>query len=244
MACKQREDVVSFVLGELSHQNSEPFHEHVKHCPECHQLLQEFEETGNILGSRTLPSAPDRLVDDCLLRIRRAGRDQKASIVERFFLPRFRPGLQWAAIIVVFFMGLGLGKLLFQPPAWLERYGRSAQNRAVFLPIDDNRAMRSYLLSVEMLLLDLSNMDDPALLDDDEWDIEIQITREILQRTRQIKDRLGDGDRRLYQLVVEIEWVLEDVLGTANIDVAGLPPDVRRAIDDQQLLTKIHEYIS
>ena len=232
------------MLGELSLQNSEQFHEHVEHCPECHQLLQEFEETGKILGNRTLPSAPDGLVGDCLLRIRKAGRDQKASIAERFFLPRLRPGLQWAAIIVVFFMGLGLGKLLFQPPVWLERYGRLAQNRAASLPIDDNRAMRSYLLSVEMLLLDLSNMDDPALLDDDEWDMEIQITREILQRTRQIKNRLGDGDRRLYQLVAEIEWILEDVLGTANIDVAGLPPDVRRAIDDQQLLTKIHEYIS
>ena len=244
MSCKQRENVVSFVLGELSHHNSEQFHEHVKHCPECHQLLQEFEETGKILGSRTLPNAPNGLIGDCLLRIRRSGRDRKASIVERFFLPRLRPGLQWATIIVVFSMGLGLGKLLFQPPAWLERYGRLAQNRETFLPIDDNRAMRSYLLSVEMLLLDLSNMDDPALLDDDEWETEIQITREMLQRTRQIKNRLGDGDRRLYQLVAEIEWVLEDVLGTTNIDVAGLPPDVRRAIDDQQLLTKIHEYIS
>jgi len=244
MACKQRENVVSFVLGELSHQNSEPFHEHVKSCPECHQLLQEFQETGKILGIRTMPSAPDGLVGDCLLRIRNAGQDRKASIDERLFLPRLRPGLQWATIVMVFFMGLGLGKLLFQPPVWLERYGRLAQNQVAFLPIDDNRAMRSYLLSVEMLLLDLSNMDDPALLDDDEWNTEIQITREMLKRTRQIKNRLGDGDLRLYQLVAEIEWVLEDVLGTANIDVAGLPPNVRRAIDDQQLLTKIHEYIS
>jgi hypothetical protein len=244
MACKQRENVVLFMLGELSHQNRNQFKEHVNRCPECHQLLQEFQETGKILQGRTLPSAPDGLVGDCLLRIRRSGQNRKVSIVERFFQPRFRPGLQWVAIFMVFFMGLGLGKLLFQPPAWLERYGKLAQNQVAFLPIDDNRATRSYLLSVEMLLLDLSNMDDPSLLDDDEWDMEIQITQEMLQRTRQIKNRLGDGDRRLYQLVAEIEWVLEDVLGTANMEMAGLPPDVRRAIDDQQLLTKIHEYIS
>ena len=244
MACKQQEKVVSFVLGELSHQNRERFREHAESCPECHQFLQEFEETGKIIGTRTLPSAPAGLIDDCLLRIRRAGQNRKASIVERFFHPRLRPGLQWAAIIVVFFMGLGLGKLLFKPPTWLGRYGRLAQNRTAIHHINDNRALRSYLLSVEMLFLDLSNMDDPALLDDDEWDMEIQITREILQRTRQIKNSLGDRDHQLYQLVAEIEWVLEDVLGTANIDVAGMPTNVRQAIDDQQLLTKIHEYIS
>lgn len=248
MACKEKNKVLPYLLGELHDQEQEPFQNHVEMCGECDELYKGFEETGKLLQKRVFRKIPAGLADNCLRRIRmERSHPRKASRFETL-LDRFtlwpHPAWRWALIVVVFFGGLGLGKILFDPPTWFERYNQLSSNNSPLNDLNENRALRNYLLSVETLFLNLSNMDDPSLLDDKEWEMEMEITREVLHRTREVKNHLENRDQELYQLVTEIEWVLEDVIGTAEINLAELSADVRQSIDERQILTKIHGFIS
>jgi hypothetical protein len=248
MACEKKNHVLSDILGELPDEERKTFRKHATTCMECKELLKEFEETQQLLERRALPEAPEDLVEGCLRKIGKENRHTTRASVFGRLLNRLawwqEPAWQWAVLVIVFCGGLGLGKILFDPPTWVERYGKLVRNRPMQNSVNENRSLRNYFLSVETLFLDLSNMDDRSLLDDEEWDMEMDITREVLHRTRQIKNDVKDRNNEIYQLVTEIEWVLEDMLGTEEFDFAGLSKDVRQVIDERQLLTKIHEFIS
>jgi len=248
MACKEKNKVLPYLLGELHDQGREPFQDHVEMCEECDEIFKAFEETGKLLRKRTFRKVPARLADNCLRRIRMKSSHQRKSYRFEAMLDRFtlwpQPVWRWALLVVIFFGGLGLGKILFDPPTWFERYDKLTSNNSSLNDLNENRALRNYLLSVETLFLNLSNMDDPSLLDDKEWEMEMEITREVLHRTREVKNHFENRDQELYHLVTEIEWVLEDVIGTAEIDLAELSADVRQTIDARQILTKIHGFIS
>lgn len=248
MICKEREKVISYVFGELEHEAAVPFKKHVEACSDCRKLIREFRETGQILQNRTLPKVPVELEKKCLRGIEKITQSRsKASLFEGVLtrLPLgLKPAMQWALIVIVFCGGVGLGKLLFDTPGWLKIPDRFTASGSIFTSADENKQLHNYLLSVETLFLDLSNMDDPALLDDEEWNTQMQIARKALNRTRQIKKYTEIGDQPLHQLLTEIEWALEDILTTASIDMAGLTQDFRQTIGESKLLTKIHGFIS
>ena len=248
MACRMKKQVLPYFLGELCEEEKEVIQNHVETCPECGGLLEEFEETGRLLKRRMFPELPDGVAKECLQKIGSETRPWRGASVLEKLLDRFtlRPKVvwRWAVLVVVFCSGLCLGKFLFDPPTWLERYERMVRSREMSGRIDENWSLRNYLLSVETLFLDLANMDDPALLDEEDWIMEREIAHEILSRTRRMKDVAEDGNPELYRLVLEIEWVLEDVLGSAEVNLADLSKDVRQSIDERRLLAKIHNYIS
>jgi hypothetical protein len=244
MACKDEKYILSYCLGELESGEHHRLRQHLKTCPACGDLLREFQETGKLLRQRPRPRAPKGLTADCLQKIKNIGQDIRPSKFNLSWVPRSMPALRWATLIAVFCAGLGLGKLIFNPPTWMEKYGRFVQSQIDMNPVDEHRQLRSYLLSVETLFLDLANMDNPAFIGEEEWKLEMDVTREILTRTRQMKHRLRDTDAELLRLVTEIEWVLEEIVGTGRNNLAGMSDDVRQTIDQGQLLTKIHGYIS
>jgi len=248
MACHDKEKTLSYILGEIVPQEEAPLKDHMGTCQECSTLLDAVEETRQILGKRRLPKEPAGLADRCMQKIQTEHPDKRKA--SRSWSPLDRlliwpvPVRRWAFITVVFCLGIGFGKVLFNPPTWLERYEYLFNNETIFDDGNPNRVLHNYLLGVETLFLNLSNMDDPSLLNDDEWEMEMDVTRKMLHRTRQIKNRVEREDDALYHLVNEIEWVLDDIIGTAEINLAGLSRDVRETIDKQQLLTKIHGFIS
>ncbi len=248
MACRMKKQVLSYFLGELCEEEKKAIHNHAETCPECGGLLEEFGEAGEFLEKRTFPEVSDILVKDCLRKIKNTTRFQeRASILERLsscFI--WRPKLVWrgAVFVAVFCTGVGLGKLLFDPPTWLERYERIFQNKKWSGKVNESRFLRNYFLSVETLLLDFANMENSALLDEEEWALEREVIREMLSRTRRIKEIAENDATELYRLVSEIEWVLENMLGTVETNLAELSEDVRKRIGEQQLLIKIYDYIS
>ena len=247
MACKEREKVLTYFLGELEQEAAVPFEKHLEVCSDCRNLIREFQETAQILQNRTLPKAPVELEKKCLREIKKITQSRsKASLFDGVLtrLPLgLKPAMQWALIVIVFCGGVGLGKLLFDTPGWLIP-DRLTPSGSILTSNNENRTLHNYLLSVETLFLDLSNMDDPVLLNNEEWNHQMQIARKALNRTRQMKKYTEIVDQPLHQLLTEIEWALEDILTTASIDMAGLTQDFRQTIGKSKLLTKIHGFIS
>ena len=246
MVCKKEKLVVPYILGELDTDVREAFLDHIRGCEHCGSLVKDLQDTEQIMAQRRLPQMPAGLLSRCLGRIREQEYSgSKASVLSRFrkgFTWRHIPVWQWASFIIIFCAGLGIGKLFFDTPTWLQKYHIKLQSNSEPETVNKSRYLKNYLLSVETLFLDLSNMEDPSLIGSDEWKMELEIARGILKRTRQIKQTAQNQNDELYQLVTEIEWVLEEVVEAAELDFAGLAEDIRRTIGDRRLLVKIHGF--
>ena len=66
----------------------------------------------------------------------------------------------------------------------------------------------------------------------------------MLIRNRQIKGIAEKEDPLLFSLLVEIEWVLEDVVGTSSAEMVEMASDIQQDIDESRVLSKIHHFIS
>ena len=246
-ACSQ-EKIFSYLLGEFSGEELEAFQKHVSGCPECAQLLATYETTDRLLKTREPVPVPKALGKACIQTVTQLTcEEREASPLRRLFEGVYRqpfPAWRVAAVAAVFLLGLGLGKIVFDRPTWTEKYGRFARANGVSDQIDDGRALRNYLLSVETLFLDLSNMEIAAFLDEEEWEAELELTREVLRRTRELSRIMEGRNPELFQLMTEIEWVLEEIVGTEGWELAELSKDFQRSIGERRLLMKIHGYIS
>lgn len=247
MACKKANSVLPYLTGELNQEEKGRFYSHLKHCTECERLVEEFEETRLWLGKRPLIDIPEGLEQACLRGIdeafpRKRAVSPRESLTKRIF---WNPAPAWriAFAAVIFCIGLGTGKVLFDRPDWMNKLGFQADGTASTEELVAGKPFQNYLLSVETLFLDLSNTEIPNLMEE-EWQVELQLIEEILVRTRRLKNAAENRHPDLFQLVTEIEWVLEELIGAADYNLADFPEEVRSNIIKRQLLTKIHGFIS
>lgn len=245
MACREESKVFAYTLGELSGEHRERVEAHTQRCSSCAALLEDLAAADHDLRVRNVPRVPAGLVSSCIRAIdEETGRKSRGLRFEfpslgRFFTPA--PVWRFAVLLFVFLGGIGAGKLLFDAPTWLERY-RSLNPPEHSQEMSEGRMIRNYLLSVETLFLGLSNTENAAIPEED-WEAELEVTREVLKRTRRMKRLLEHRNPELYRLVGEIEWILEDIVGASGWEFAGLSNDVRREIDERRLLMKIHVHI-
>ena len=242
MACKEENKILAYVLGELSEKDRERVEAHVQGCASCEALMEHVDAADRVLRGRKPAGVPEGLAASCIQAIdEEAGRAPRKVRFEIPFLGRLfpvSPVWQFAVLLLVFVGGIGAGKVLFDSPTWLEQYGRLAPSENT-QELSEGRMIRNYLLSVETLFLGLSNTESAAFLDEEDWEAELEVTREVLRRTRRMKRVLEEKNPELYQLVGEIEWVLEDIVGTSGWEFADLSSDVRQEIDERRLLMKI-----
>jgi len=246
MSCKEKKYVLPYAFGELRGGQRETFQNHLKRCKECRYLWDEFKNTERILKKRTLSEVPSQLVDKCLSRIESEIRFQDGKSRGKQWTDRvlFWPKPVWrlAVVVFVFCFGFGVGKLVFSPTPWMKKYKNIVHRKSESESPAESRFLRNYLLSVEMLFLDVINLEKPELMEDDEWKVELEMTREILNRTQKMKNTMKGRNAEVYQLLVEIEWVLDDILGSSKYELADLSRDIQKRIHEQQLLSKIQEY--
>ena len=247
MACKEQNTILSYILGEFPDEDRERVEAHAQDCGSCAEMMGALETTDRMLRTRKSLSIPKNLATSCIRAIdeeekrRNVSSGIQESLLGRLLTPA--PAWRFAVLVIVFLGGLGAGKLLFDSPTWIDKYASLLNPSEDAQVLSEERAIRNYLLSVETLFLGLSNMESTAVLDEEEWELELEVTNEILKRTRRIKRILEDRDPELYQLVGEIEWVLEDIVGTSGWEFADLSRDVRQQIDERRLLMKIHVHI-
>jgi len=244
MNCSEKKNINAYYLNELTDSEREHFEAHIQVCKECGNAVQALFETRNILSRHQRPAPPRHLARDCIRAIETMSSQSTASTVNEKWYERWLqpvPRLQWAAAVVVFCAGLLLGKVIFSP-AEETRYPLSVYHSTQEKM--DPRQVRNYLLGVEMLLLDLSNLEYPSTVDSDEWTMQLQIAEEMLLRTHQVKQFTENRNPTLYHLLVEIEWILQDVAGTPSMEMADMASYIRGSIEENQLLSKLHQYLS
>ena len=245
MGCRQKKKVVPYLRDELESDEREQFQSHWKTCASCRESVESLKSLDQLLKARPLPEAPEGLAEACIRRVDEIDSVTPKSsrwsrLLERWnVLPA--PAFRFAMMTIVFLAGLGMGKLLFDKPSWTSKFGGFTEG-SPGMEMTTGRPLRNYLLSVETLFLDFSNMESAAL-DAEDWEAELEMTQEVLKRTRELKRLTESINPQLYQLVAEIEWVLEEIAGTPQMYLADVSRDVRQTIDEQRILVKIHGYI-
>lgn len=240
MSCKHSEFILTYLYDEMEQDKRIQFQQHLDNCATCQQIVTEYEQTNALLRKRTMPAIPPNLYQSCLYKIDTIKNKSAwyATIFEKIFL---RPKLAWqfAVLLLVFTAGLGIGKMVFAPPVWLQNYKLNLSSTE---KINQKQLIRNYLLSVEILLLDLTNLE--TQLNKNELQTELEVTKQVLNRTNHIKKLVQQSDTQLYQLLIDIEWVLEDVIDTPDFDLDNIPRYVQKTIEKQNILDKIHLFIS
>lgn len=244
MSCITEKRMIEFVAGEADGAHAEKIRHHIEHCPQCERLFEEIRTVDGLLRNRDEIEVPGGLARRCIGSLPREKRAREWIVPDLFPGGRSRRAFQWAFVVFVFFIGLGAGRLLFRQSTWTAKYGNRLRNGQLLNGGDESQVVRNYLLSVETLLLDLSNMNDAKFYNTDEWKVEMEVTREVMARTRKMKEATKDRYPELHHLVTEIEWVLEEVLVTPARDLAGISRDVQRSVEELRLLPKIHYLIS
>jgi hypothetical protein len=249
MTCPFEKQVISFITNELQEKERVHFLQHLKTCSGCDTLVHDFQETSRSLQRRVLPDLPDSLTKACMETVLKEFSAKKTKPAFRLFrLPfsgqPFGPAIRCAFVLVIFFFGLGFGKLLFAPPNWLKQYEKIMHRKIAYNKLDDTRYLRNYFLNVETFLLEMANLEDPSKIDDEDWKMEMKIASHILHRTRQIKHMAETQNEELHTLLADIETVIEDVIDTPKQEFAYFSHGIQNTIDESRLLTKIHGFIS
>lgn len=244
MACDKRNQIEAFFLGEIPDNQQDMLARHVEKCPECRSLIESYRRIRGIIAQRPRPDLPAHLEKKIRRRIDEISpvkRPAGSNAVWRGLFPVFpRPAFQWGALVTTFCLGLFLGKMLFAPPDWSAIYSKIQKEDPGKAAHMEARYLKNYLLGVETLLLDISNMDPTTAYSKDDWEIEASISSEMLRRTRELKRSVEKKDPALYYLLMEIEWILEEMTLTQDTDLADLASEIQ----DQQILSKIHGFLS
>ena len=244
MACREKNKIVPFLTDNLDLGAKEKFVVHLGSCRECRVIMESYRETEGFLKDRSFPEVPLNLARDCMRRIdEQAGHGEKSVRFSRKAKPFIiwpRPIWQFALVVIVFCGGLGLGKILFDKPNDIV-WPRSAQADK---GNGNGQRLRNYLLSIETLFLDLSNMENTTTEENGAVTIEREMVYDLLEKTRTMKRFIKNRNPVIYKLVTDIEWVLDDFLGALELELNDFTGDIRRTIEDNQLLVKIHSYTS
>jgi hypothetical protein len=248
MTCPLEKQTLRLCTGDLNDTEHQETFKHIKKCPDCHLIFQDFQETEKYLKKRILPHTPKSLARDCYKRIEKEFSNERktSAATVRFPFSRWalRPALQWALVCIIFISGLGLGKIIFAPPNWVNQYTNMIRRRISANKIDDSRFVRNYFLNVETFFLELANIDDPSKIDDEDWNMEMKIANQVLQKTRQMKHHAEEKDDTLYTLLTDIEMVLEDVINTPKQEFIHYCQSIQNSIQENHLMTKIHGFSS
>jgi hypothetical protein len=244
MPCNEWEKIQDFWTGDMEEQDRRACKRHLKECASCRERLRALREVEATLKTREEMAVPG----DLEMRIRKSipGKvrvSRRLPVLKPFLeIPGRRRVLGWAgALVCVFLLGLGSGKLLFDRESGS---GPLARIDRTSLTADPQRFLRNYFLSVETLFLDLSNMEDPEHWNAEEWAMEVDLAREMLHRTREIQLSRLVEDVQMIRLLNDIRSVLEEMTGSYTLDRTTLTRNVREAIDNRHLLMKINGFMS
>jgi hypothetical protein len=245
MKCNKKSKALLYLFDQLEKSEYDIYKKHMESCAACQLFLYELQQTQKIMQSRSYPEIPEDLIKTSIRLVRDESKSKKNPLLfktkKKRFIPFLRPSWQMAVLFLVFLIGFGIGKIGLSPVAWRNSFYLISQSHG-------NRrnaaVLQDYLLGVETLFLDLSNREKNLLIEEEEIRKEILLTHDALKKTKKIKKIIKDKDTQLFQLILEIEWVLEEILFSVQQDKNNFSKDAREKLEEYPLLVKIYHYTS
>lgn len=198
---KIQKNLVAFLYGELSEEETERIKRHVEECPHCEKELHNLkrimegadclqEDIQEAMASVDWDSLSSQIIDSALNQ-RTVRKSIWTRIREVLFQPKLKP--VYAGLLIGIFLGSALTFLIFQTPS------RKIQGKQIMVPpgflekVETEMARREtvdYLQKSEYVLLDLVQRDQPVSHWDDKKGT-IQRAQHLLSKKRYLDPQLN-----------------------------------------------------
>ncbi len=239
MNCTFHDQALKYAFGSCGESEKAVIKNHLENCGKCRDMVNDILSAEAMLPERHWPIVSRKLSGRIIKAMPYARKRKKHVISLKNPVLAYRhPAFQAAFIIIIFISGM-----LFQRKLADSNFNqnRILNDQSVEV-IRDNQFLHNYLLDAQVLLLDYANISGKRLTQE-EWEFQIYITRQTLETTRLVKAQITNGNAPLIRLINEIEWVLEDVIYSDQIQPADKAKNAMESINKNHLLSKIRGYI-
>jgi hypothetical protein len=252
--CKKcRALLVQALYGGLNPEEKDSFEHHIASCPACAAEFKTLTETLKTMDERVRPEPGQDFWDGYWDRLsRRLGEKRTVEetsrwwkkILGRTWSGRPRWAFQAAAALALIVAGIFIGRLIFAPRGVSVEAFRPAEEAPPVQLSERDPVLRarSYIDRSKLVLLALVNY-DPATEDAYALDLprQKQVSQELVRQAGGLKSDLkGPGQRRLRELVADLETILLQIANLESRNDLEAVEFVKQGVENRGLLLKIN----
>jgi len=228
MACKKfKEKIILHLYGELNEEETKKLMEHVKVCAECAEDFEYTKKVFHVLDETKTEKIPDANWEKCWntidAEIQREERKQK-----RFLLfPKW--AYVSAALIIVFAVGLFIGRLVLQPVQSISTLTESTQS--VLYP-----SIQEHFESLKPVLLEYANYASSA--EDGSITVDKNVVRNLIIQNILLKRMIAEKNPSVKQLLEDVDLVLREIANHEEDDTDSLSM-IKELIQERGILFEL-----
>jgi hypothetical protein len=228
MACKKyREKIILHLYGELNEEDTKKLLEHVKECVECTEDLAYTEKVFHVLDETKTTEIPDARWKKCWntidAEIKKKQRKQKS------FLSFPKWGYATAAMILVFLVGLYIGRVAFLPS---QSKGAPLEGTQSAL----NPSLQEHLESLKPVLVEYANYtgsEEKGTITMDK-----ELVRSLIIQNILLKRMIAEKNPSVKQLLEDVDLVLREIANQEDDDIDTLAM-IQELIQERGILYEI-----
>jgi hypothetical protein len=205
MACKKyKEKIVLHLYGELNEEETQNLMKHIQECADCSEDFEFTKDVFHILDKTKIEDIPEAHWEKCWGVIEPGIREKKRQPRGLPFFPKW--AYVTAALVLVFAVGLFLGRMAFIPGLSRSKVPEGPQS-AMYPSIQE------HLESLTPLLVEYANYSPSP--DDGKITIDQKLVRSLIIQNILLKRMIAEKNPNLAQLLEDVDLVLREI---ANLD--------------------------
>lgn len=245
--------LVEALYGELDPKVKAFFDGHIDSCPACAAEFKALTESLKVMDERVRPDPGKDFWDGYWDRLAgRMGKEQAAEKMPRSWGKRLgriwslspRWAFQAAAALVLIAIGVFIGRGVFSPQRTPVEASRQTVKAPPGQPAESDPVLRArdYVDRSKLVLLALVNYDpkteDPYALN---LPLQKQVSQQLVDQASELKSDLkGPGQRRLRELVVDLETILLQVANLESQNDFEAVEFVKQGVKNRGIFLKIN----
>ncbi len=212
MACKKfKEKIILNLYGELGEEETKKLMEHVKVCAECAEDFEYTQKVFHVLDETKTEKVPEANWEKCWNMI-----DEEIHRKERKE-KRFLLFPKWAyvsaALIIVFGVGLFIGRLVFQPV-------QSTSTATESTPSALYPSIQEHFESLKPVLIEYANYTSSA--EDGSITVDKDLIRNLIIQNILLKRMIAEKNPSVKQLLEDVDLVLREIANHEEEDPDSL----------------------
>jgi hypothetical protein len=228
MACKKyKKKIVLYLYNELNEEETKMLMEHIKKCEECAEDLAYTEKVFRVLDETKTTEIPEAQWEKCWNTINTG--IKKRQHKQKIFLPFPKWAYAAAALIIVFVVGLYIGRIAFLPIQSTRAPLEGTQSAL-------DPSIQEHLESLKPILVEYANYTGSE--ENGTITIDKGIVRSLIIQNILLKRMIAEKNPSVKQLLEDVDIVLREIANQEGDDTDTLAM-IKELIQERGILYEI-----
>lgn len=228
MACKKyKKKIVLYLYNELNEEETKRLMEHIKECEECAEDLAYTEKVFRVLDETKTTEIPEAQWEKCWNTINTGIKKRKHK--QKIFLPFPKWAYAAAALIIVFVVGLYIGRIAFLPIQSSRTPLEGTQSAL-------DPSIQEHLESLKPILVEYANYTGSE--ENGTITIDKGIVRSLIIQNILLKRMIAEKNPSVKQLLEDVDIVLREIANQEGDDTDTLAM-IKELIQERGILYEI-----